>query len=123
MTKMPNWWLKQRAEAKAKKAARRQSREAVWWTTPYREPEPEGPMELYTPDPNPRSWYQFCTDRKAAYESRGDHVAAMVWWTLRYLDKGPIDSKDDPCTEDGYADLCGYWEYKIEWLEQALAEN
>lgn len=70
-------------------------------------------MALYTPPPSAQSWYMFCTDRTRAYESRGDAVAAMVYWALRSFDMG---ESPDPCTEEGYRDLCDYWAYKMDWL-------
>jgi hypothetical protein len=115
---MPGWWLRQRALSRAKKDARKaaalRAAQDAWSYTPRRDPEP-GPLKPYDPSPNPTSWYQFCTDRQAAYESRGDDVAAMAYWALRSFDLG---KSPDPCTDEGYQELCDYWAYKMDWLEE-----
>jgi len=119
MNAMPGWWQKQRAVSRAKKDARKTAARDEWSYAPQRETAPEGPPRPYDPDPNPRSWYQFCTDRKYAYESRGDDVAAMIYWVLRSFDLGV---SPDPCTDEGYQELCDYWAYKMDWLERQAHE-
>lgn len=52
-------------------------------------------------------WYEFCTKRQGFYESVGNPEAALVYWAMRYMDV------DDPCTEEGWKDLCDYWSYKL----------
>ena len=108
MTRMPGWW-----EAKREASRRRKASRKVEWVAHSREPQELGPVKPYDPHPNPTSWYQFCTDRKYAYESRGEPVAAMIYWLLRSFELADID----PCTEEGWAELCAYWGYKSEWLE------
>jgi len=115
---MPGWWQKKRDAARVKKVARKAALRVEWSSSPRRKTEPEGPQKPYDPDPNPTSWYQFCTDRKYAYESRGDDVAAMIYWALRSFDMG---DSPDPCNDAGYQALCGYWAYKMDWLEERQA--
>jgi len=108
----------QRKVAKRKRK-RRRSRDEDRWRTTKSEPEVE-PREPFVPSPNPRWWYQFCVERTRAYEERGDPVAAMMYWVLRFIDKEEVGSLSDPCTEDGYRALCDYWAYKQSWIGKVL---
>lgn len=67
----------------------------------------------------PHSWYQFCVETKEAYERIGEHVAALVYWTMRFLDEP--DVQPDPVTNEGYKELCAYWDYKASWFEEKHA--
>lgn len=113
---MPGWWYRKRQENRKRKATRKAA-EDVWVALPAK-PEPEPEVKPITPDPNPATWYQFCTDRQQAYSSRGDHVAAMIWWAMRWLDDTELGSDEDPCTDAGYEDLCSYWGYKLDWMQR-----
>jgi hypothetical protein len=114
---MPGWWYRKRQENRRRKATRKAGAQDVWVALPAKLG-PEPAVKPYNPDPNPSTWYQFCTDRQQAYSSRGDHVAAMVWWTMRWLDDPELGSDEDPCTDMGYQDLCSYWNYKLDWMQR-----
>ena len=114
MNGVPGWWQKRRDAARVKKVARKAALRAEWSSLPRSKTALGGALKPYVPDPNPTSWYQFCTDLKYAYEARGDNVAAMFYWSLRSFDLG---DSPDPCTDEGYQELCGYWSYKMDWLE------
>jgi hypothetical protein len=117
---MSSLWYRKRQEARRRKEARRQAAKDVWYVPAHREEAaPVEPQKPYIPDPNPSSWFQFCTDRSFAYESRGDRVAAMVWWAMRWWDDPELGSEDDPCTEAGYQKLGEYWAYKLNLDEDA----
>lgn len=120
MNSMPGWWHQKRQLARRKKDERKARNRVEWTYDPKAqavEAEPKGP---YDPSPNPQSWYQFCTDRKYAYESRGEPIAAMVYWALRAFD---FEKDLDPCTEEGYQALCEYWDYKMDGYERRAAER
>lgn len=86
----------------------------MWQAKPPESLDPEATLE---PLPKPDTWYQFCVQQKYAYEAQGEHVAAMVWWVLRFIDDVQAGTQADPCTEEGYEDLKAYWAYKMDWLE------
>lgn len=66
-----------------------------------------------TPGPWMDGWYGFCTWRQQVHRERGEHVAAMIWWALRFVDRDPIGSPADPCTDEGAEQMRGYWDYKM----------
>ena len=105
---MPKWWLKQREVARYKK----DSRKPMWQSKPSEEV-----VTSIDPLPEPHTWYQFCIQQKYVYESLGEHVAAMVYWCLRFIDDDELGSPKDPCTDEGYQDLKDYWAYKMDWFE------
>lgn len=114
MKPMPGWWLREKAQAKIRKASRR-APTAVWESKPPEPELPEGPPVAYDPPPQACTWYQFCAEREQAYRSRGEPVAALVYWALRMLDYE--EEHMNPCTEEGYEALCAYWNFKIDWYE------
>lgn len=69
------------------------------------------------------SWYGYCTWQQQVCRERNEHIAAMVWWALRYIDSQPIGSPEDPCTEEGAAGLGEYWEYKLPIALRDVAEH
>jgi hypothetical protein len=114
---MPGHWVRKRAASRAKKDARKAS---SWSYTPTQEPEAPVKPEIFTPSPVAHDWYEFCTGREVAYRTRGEHVAAMVYWALRTIGDPDLEGTSmgfDPCTEEGYAKLCEYWTYKTDWMQ------
>ncbi len=131
---MPQWWLRQRAEARARKAARLRPSTDVWTTgDPDRKSAFSGSDGFIVSggqaevaefvEAMPHTWYAFCVKKYYAYQAAGSEVAALVYWALRYVDGAEIGSDQDPCTEAGYADLCAYWAYKLEWLERTSRDS
>lgn len=102
--------------ARERKKQRKMARLDQWYYEPGVTTPKAEPVKEWKPTPNPRSWYQFCVERKFMYERVGDKEAAMVYWCLRFIDKEPIGSDQDPCTEAGFESFQGYWDYKSELL-------
>jgi hypothetical protein len=68
---------------------------------------PQDAREYYLA-PN-SDWYEFCTKMNGIYLLSGDKVAALFYWTIRFIDN-EIDC--NPCTDEGFRELQEYWDYK-----------
>lgn len=65
----------------------------------------------------PDSWHQFCTMTQAKYELRGEPVAAMIYWSMRYWDAESEVTVEHPRWWNA---TCEYWDYKASWMENRL---
>jgi len=77
-------------------------------TIPLRRNAERNWLDTHKPD----SWYQFCTMTQQKYELRGEPVAALMYWSMRYWDEsGPVE---DPEWNEATNE---YWDCKASWLE------
>ena len=62
----------------------------------------------------PDSWYQFCTMVSAKYACRGEPVASMIYWSMRFWDRSERHAE----TPEWWQVTCEYWDYKASWMEK-----
>lgn len=73
----------------------------------------EGTARNWLDTHKPDSWYQFCTMTQAKYELRGEPVAAMIYWSMRFWDQ----SEQHVEAPEWWQATCEYWDYKASWME------
>lgn len=100
---------------KARKKKHKRKLEVEWRIPPLRpESEHPAPRLPFTAS----TWYEFCTYRHAEYKHRGEHTAAMVYWTMRFW--AEPDPHLDPTTDEGLRDVREYLDYKFETVPQSF---